>query len=793
MEVSTEVIEIQTESPKVHSEIINDFENKDDLLSCEKYNEGQNQNVNEIYDEGSEKQSKNEKNNFESYTEYGSKDEKELTEKERAIKKRWEEIKNCSIENVEITEKFYKESSSILYVPTSVECHGIEEIQNAHSYKRQYEISTKDLSDEVVVNTTICGNMIIEEKILTLLHNIPIKWILPGVKATGRRLVIPIVTIVTFDDDLYIKTKRVYWDQACVLKQVGLMPSISKCPYNGEDTDLPVKGVQQSNPLLSKKQLEDINTMDILNRTELNEKSIKRFKNLKSDYVNKNKNDNIKKLFEDDGLGVDERSLYDGRRRSYNTLDFKNKSDTLSGFISGDIKEEYSMNERVSNKSIIKNRNESKNIDGILYDNVLADDVSNQDSNRNSSISSMSSKTRKLFKEHLYQNDNIFSSSCKTTDDLAFSGKRIFANRNRDDVKISMDKSNSECEFIDSCSTIYDLDDCSIKKWDTNSLSRQTYSRDETLNESNYDNQEDLINEKMKNLCLHNNYMSEDSNVSYQDLNDNNSKEESNKRKHRIHPYINSSINFDYNGNTNVNCQKHRYGRKMVKPCYQSTFKIAYDKEELEQDYIRSRKHISPTYISHIFDKDNNDDTVKRKVRPIYKNSAFYESYKFDDAPEKKEIKPPIVIKDKYISNIFSDDVQEVHRHHIKFNPDIKNQITYSNIHFNGSDDEEEEEKKKSVSKRFSNNFSKKRYESNIFNWLNQTNSNDLANRPDVCGSINSSINQLSSKGKKTKYHKVDHVQEMFDTSSKGKINFRDIQIINSIHNSMHQLKAQRV
>jgi len=107
-------------------------------------------------------------------------------------------------------------------------------------------------------------------------------------------------------------------------------------------------------------------------------------------------------------------------------LDFKNKSDTLSGFISGDIKEEYSMNERVSNKSIIKNRNESKNIDGILYDNVLADDVSNQDSNRNSSISSMSSKTRKLFKEHLYQNDNIFSSSCKTTDDLGIKENNNF-------------------------------------------------------------------------------------------------------------------------------------------------------------------------------------------------------------------------------------------------------------------------------------------------------------------------------------------------------------------------------
>jgi len=744
MEVSIEDIEVQTENSKIHSEIINEIENKDDLLSYEKYNGSENQIDYETHDWSSEKQSEDRKNNSESHIESGSKDEKELTEKEQVIKKRWEEIKNCSIEDIEIAEKFYKESSSILYVPTSIECHGIEEINNAHSYKKQYRISSKDLSNEVVINTTVCGNIVIEEKILTLLHNRPIKWLLPGVQATGRRLVIPIVTIVTFDDDLYIKTKRVYWDQACVLKQVDLIPSILKCPYNGEDTDLPVKGVQQSNPLLSKEQLENINNMDILNQTELNKKSIKRLKNLRSDYVNKNINDNVKKLLEDNGIGVDEKIQHDGRRRSYNTLDFRNKSDTLSGFVSGDIKEEYSMNERKSNKNIIKNRNESKNINGILCENDLTDDVSNRDSNRNSSISS---RTRRLFKEHLYQNDNIFSNSYKTTDELAFSGKRIFANRNRDDVKISMDKTDSEYEFFDSYSTIYDLDDNSIKKWDSNSLSRQTYSRDETLNESNYDNQEDLINEKMKNLCLHNNYMDEDSNVSNHNLNDKNNKEESNQRKHRIHPYIKSSITFDNYGNMDVNRQRHRYGRKMVKPHHQSTFKIAYDKEELEKNNIYPRKYVSPTYISHVFDNDNSNDTVKRKVKPINKNSAFYESYMFDDVPEKNKVKSPVAIKDIFISNIFNDDVQEVYRHHNKFSPNIKNQITYSNIHFSGSGDEEEEEKK-IVSKRFSNDFSKKRYESNIFNSINQINSNELVNRLD---SINDNIDHLSSKEKKNK------------------------------------------
>ncbi|ORX80144.1 hypothetical protein BCR32DRAFT_25703 [Anaeromyces robustus] len=210
------------------------------------------------------------------------KKEKTLAEIENDVRKKWEEIKNYPKEDVDIAEKFYNDNSVILYVPTSVQCHGIEEIQRVHSYNNHCGISTKDLSNEVIINTTVCGSTITEEKILTILHSRPIQWLLPGVQATGRRIVLPMVTIVSFDDDLYIKSKRLYWDQACVLKQVGLIPMVSRCPFNGEDIDVPVKGVQQSDPLLTKEQLEDINSLDILNRHTLKRASIERFRDLRS-------------------------------------------------------------------------------------------------------------------------------------------------------------------------------------------------------------------------------------------------------------------------------------------------------------------------------------------------------------------------------------------------------------------------------------------------------------------------------------------------------------------------------
>jgi len=773
------------------------------------------------------------------------KKEKTLAEIENDVKKKWEEIKNYPIEDVDIAEKFFSEESTILYVPTSIKCEGIDDIIRVHSYKNHCCISTKDLSNEVIINTTVCGNTITEEKILTILHTRPIQWLLPGVQATGRRIVLPIVTIVSFDDDLLIKSKRLYWDQACVLKQVGLIPSISRCPFNGEDTEVPAKGVQQSDPLLTKEQLEDINSLDILNRYSLKQASIERFKSLKSDYVNKNKDDSVKKLFEEKGRGVDERKFTDGRRRSYNTNDFKSKSDTLSGFVTGDFKEEDTSDRRRT--SIRSYKNESNNIKEILSENCTEDLSSSHDSN------STKTGSRRMYKEHLYQYDNVFSPSENSdSTSKAFSGKRIFSDKNKDNVKISMEESDSESEYADNYSTMYDIDSNLDGKWGTNS-----HSSSETL--GGYEQQTDLITDQMKNLSLKNNNYIEDGG-SEKSLQSTEKSPKNNKkyRKHRVPimaPHFVSHITFDNYGSQDINNRpRYRRVRKMV-PHFHSTFKIAYDQEELERDNMnRVQKPISPTYISHIFDKD---DTV-HKVRPIRKNDIFYENIYFNDfSNSQTNIKPPLVVKDKYVSNIFNKNLPDTYVRHKRYSPDLRNQVPYSNFRVDGSGEvveeeieEEEGEDVTEVNERVverpvspcmvdhMNKIFSDPSEDNLVhpvvnpipkNCINYTtfNFDDPPEQPVVTYSkqkdkfvshlfrgdsldgseipatnINRDIHERSDiynimygrtanhsrevpRGIKTKYHHVDHIKEILRGTNE-KLTFDDIRMYNSIHNSMH-------
>ena len=49
--------------------------------------------------------------------------------------------------------------------------------------------------------------------------------LLPGVKPTGRKVTIPFVVVVGFKDGR-IAFERIYWDQASMLAQIGLIDSV---------------------------------------------------------------------------------------------------------------------------------------------------------------------------------------------------------------------------------------------------------------------------------------------------------------------------------------------------------------------------------------------------------------------------------------------------------------------------------------------------------------------------------------------------------------------------------------
>ena len=68
---------------------------------------------------------------------------------------------------------------------------------------------------------------------------------LPGVPPTNRRVRIPLVAIVRFRDGK-LAHEHIYWDQASVLKQLGLLTGASLPVFGAETADRVMAGARDS-------------------------------------------------------------------------------------------------------------------------------------------------------------------------------------------------------------------------------------------------------------------------------------------------------------------------------------------------------------------------------------------------------------------------------------------------------------------------------------------------------------------------------------------------------------------
>ena len=84
------------------------------------------------------------------------------------------------------------------------------------------------------LSRTVGADRVVDEMIFSFTHNEEIDWMLPGVAPTGKTVSVPLVAIVAFrGDKLY--HEHIYWDQASVLVQVGLLPP-QGLPVAGAET-----------------------------------------------------------------------------------------------------------------------------------------------------------------------------------------------------------------------------------------------------------------------------------------------------------------------------------------------------------------------------------------------------------------------------------------------------------------------------------------------------------------------------------------------------------------------------
>jgi carboxymethylenebutenolidase len=63
---------------------------------------------------------------------------------------------------------------------------------------------------------------IVEEFVIRFTHTLGMDWMLPGLPATGRRVEFAMVGIIRFQTGK-IANERLYWDQATVLSQLGVL------------------------------------------------------------------------------------------------------------------------------------------------------------------------------------------------------------------------------------------------------------------------------------------------------------------------------------------------------------------------------------------------------------------------------------------------------------------------------------------------------------------------------------------------------------------------------------------
>ncbi|CDR01886.1 hypothetical protein [Streptomyces iranensis] len=112
------------------------------------------------------------------------------------------------------------EDASVMHLPTMSGGFGKE-------YLRGYyrDVFIPGIPRNTVMETTarsVGSDFLVEEIIMRMPHDQEIPFLLPGLAPTGRPVEVALVVMVRFRDGL-MESERIYWDQAAVLTQVGLL------------------------------------------------------------------------------------------------------------------------------------------------------------------------------------------------------------------------------------------------------------------------------------------------------------------------------------------------------------------------------------------------------------------------------------------------------------------------------------------------------------------------------------------------------------------------------------------
>jgi carboxymethylenebutenolidase len=162
-----------------------------------------------------------------------------LTIAQETLQQLWEEHvrHEFATHKTEDTLATMVEDAYVNHIPVLTGGVGKDELREFYS-KRFIPQMPPD-TEMIPISRTIGHDQLVDEMVFKFTHTIRMDWMLPGIAPTGKRVEVPLVAIVRFREGK-LAHEHIYWDQASVLVQLGLLDAAT----------LPVAGVETARKAL---------------------------------------------------------------------------------------------------------------------------------------------------------------------------------------------------------------------------------------------------------------------------------------------------------------------------------------------------------------------------------------------------------------------------------------------------------------------------------------------------------------------------------------------------------------
>src|SRR5205814_688220 len=162
-----------------------------------------------------------------------------LSPAKEALRKLWEEHVRYEFvtRSTEDTLATMVEDAYVNHIPVLTGGVGREELREFYS-KRFIPQMPPD-TELIPISRTIGNDQLVDEMVLKFTHTISMDWMLPRIAPTGRRVEVALVVVVRLRDGK-LAHEHIYWDQASVLVQLGLLDASA----------LPIAGIESARKVL---------------------------------------------------------------------------------------------------------------------------------------------------------------------------------------------------------------------------------------------------------------------------------------------------------------------------------------------------------------------------------------------------------------------------------------------------------------------------------------------------------------------------------------------------------------